>query len=131
MTLEALSRKRTAFDHEREVRLIYPLTIEKDAVFDYLLAYFSYYKNNEMLELLCRENHTINYQDYSEVCKLLNVGESKRKTTNISISTKPNIIKGVMVHPFAPEWYADTVKTYCDNHSISFEGKSTLYELGN
>jgi len=50
----------------------------------------------------------------------------------IPVSIKCHIselIHDVQVHPLAPDWYANTVKMFCDSYGIKFSGKSKLYDL--
>ena len=49
------------------------------------------------------------------------------ETKDVSFANNPHFLKGVMVHPQAPDWYVDTVRSFCDNHLLPFEGKSKLY----
>lgn len=48
---------------------------------------------------------------------------------DIPIPDINEFIKGVMVHPFADDWYVDIVKSVCDKYNLSFDGKSELYKL--
>ena len=129
IVLDSLTRKRTVFSHEKEVRLICPSPIGDGAmeIIDYYIAFFTSIGDTEMIKRLCQEKHTIDPYDESQVQHLLNIGDGRRITKDISFSKCPYLIKGVMVHPLAPDWYVDTVKIFCNNHSIPFEGKSKLY----
>lgn len=127
--LDSLVRKRNAFSHENEVRLIYPLHMDGHgmSVRDYYIAYFAHFGDEEMTRELCAGKHTIDPANYSKVCKLLNTDKEKKTTKSISFLKCPDLIKGVMVHPLAPDWYVETVKTFCDKNSVPFDGKSKLY----
>ena len=40
-----------------------------------------------------------------------------------------NIIKSVMVDPFAPECFDRTLNTYCEINRIKYTEKSKLYDI--
>lgn len=48
-------------------------------------------------------------------------------TVDIPISNISEFIKGVMVHPFANDWYVDIVESVCNKFNLTFDGKSKLY----
>lgn len=129
--LESICRKREAFSHEQEVRMVYPLRWENNQtdLADHVIAYCKYYGADELVNVLLDDPHSIDVNNLSEVKQLLNVDEFKKTTLDISFEKKPNLIRGVMVNPFAPEWFVQTVETYCIDHKLPFEGKSKLYEL--
>ena len=52
-----------------------------------------------------------------------------KPTIDIPIPNINEFIKGVMVHPFANDWYVDIVKSVCDRFNLPFDGKSELYKL--
>lgn len=54
---------------------------------------------------------------------------ANEKSIKISFSHIKNFIKTVLVLPFAPEWYVETVETFCRANDIIFLGKSKLYDL--
>ena len=127
--LKALSQKRSAFEHEKEVRLIkyYKFSGIDDAE-QHIYAWLALSKCEDHLEIL---------EDYfsgesmdeklQAVVQTLNIGNSAKQTENVSFSHIPGFIEGVLVHPLAPEWYVDIVREFCRRNHIPFEGKSTLY----
>lgn len=127
--LDSLTRKRTAFSHEKEVRLICALKIEGTewGMIDYYIAYFAQCGDLSTVSELCKHNHRIDPSNKLQICQLLNKDDARKTTKEISFAKNPGLIRGVMVHPLAPDWYVETVKTFCDRHSIPFDGKSKLY----
>lgn len=55
----------------------------------------------------------------------------RTKTLDIKISNIHEFIKDVTVHPLAPEWYVEIVKSFCEHFSIPFNGKSNIYDFDN
>lgn len=56
----------------------------------------------------------------------------KFEDNNVRIEDAGNIkeyIKGVMVHPLAPQWYVTIVEDICKMKNIRFEGQSDIYTL--
>ncbi len=131
LLLDALCRKRKAFSHEHEYRLIHALPCPETGytMQDYLTAYFSCSGNTTAAEYLATNlEHSVDIHNKNELMRLLYIGEYKKNSIDISYEGK-NIIKGVMVTPFAPDWFVDTVKQFCENNNIDFEGKSALYDI--
>ena len=124
-----ISLKRTAFEHEIEVRLVkhYRFLSEEDFKRHYM-AWMAIKGNSKSLEIAEElfPNCTMD-QQVEGIAGLLNIGTMAKETLDISFSHMPQFIDGVMIHPFAPEWYVDIVKDFCDNNSVPFEGKSNLY----
>ena len=132
--ITALSVKRKAFSHEKEVRLFYRLWFEgvndnylHKRCFDYLAAENVFEKIEIKKEL---EKMGIDFKE-DDPFTILNMGENKIKRINITFDHIPNFIQGVMVHPLAEDWYVKIVEDFCKNNKIRFEGKSTLYERKN
>lgn len=57
--------------------------------------------------------------------KLLNT----EKTYPIALGDVKAFVQNVLVHPAAPDWYADTVKLFCEAYGIRFGGRSDIYVL--
>ncbi len=129
MRLKAFAQKRTAFSHEKEYRLIKPYRYNGDydisRHFKALIALNEpasrYRILNELFPDLPME------EQVDELIKILNIGKNAVETNEVSFRHIPNFIKGVMVHPFAEEWYVEVVKDFCKINNIPFEGKSNLY----
>lgn len=96
---DLISQKRTAFSHEKEVRLYYTDYNEFD---EFEKAVFNNLTNSP------KKNEPV-------------------KCCPVSFKDVDNFIVGVQVNPFAPDWYVKTVKKYCELNNIPFEGKSQLY----
>ena len=131
LVLQSLCHKRTAFSHEKEVRLIMPSPINNATpplLIDYIIAYFSIVNpDRELVDMLCEQRYSVDRRNMQTMYKLLNYGQEKHETKDVSFANNPHFLKGVMVHPQAPDWYVDTVRSFCDNHLLPFEGKSKLY----
>ena len=127
--LEAIAKKRKAFSHEQEIRLISCFKFASEEDFHtHVKALMAISEHPQRVEILESMYPTKTLEDsVTEVCKFLNVGNVRQTTKDVSFAHIPNFIEGVMVHPMAPDWFADVVNEYCRIHSIPFEGKSTLY----
>ncbi len=127
--LQSLAYKRTAFSHEKEVRLIrcYKYIDENDAL-------------NHVKALLCLQDDPNRWkliesmfpdksmeEKVEKILDILNLGKNSKQTKEISYRHIPDFIDSVMVHPLAPMWYVDIVEEFCRRNHISFEGKSKLY----
>ena len=127
--LKALGIKRTAFEHEKEVRLINHYRFKDDADFEkQVKAFLAVHKHPQMVRIFESLNSGEPLEETIENCiELLNLGTLKKPVKKISFKHIPNFIEGVKVHPLAPDWYVDVVKEYCSRNNISFDGKSKLY----
>ena len=127
--LSSLAYKRTAFCHEREVRLIsqYKYQDEQDAQ-RHVKAVFIQYKHPDRAKMLESIFPDMEMEDQIDcLVNLLNIGADCKKTKDVSFLHIPDFISGVMVHPMAPGWYVDVVQEYCKRNNIPFEGQSELY----
>lgn len=127
---KAISCKRLAFEHEKEVRLIQHYRFSSDDdFFQHIKTFLAVYDEKRRVQLLDSLYPGKSAEEQVEAAvKLLNVGKNRECTRQISFSHIPDFIEGVLVNPFAPDWYVDIVKQYCSLNSIHFEGKSTLYQ---
>lgn len=128
--MKAISCKRLAFEHEKEVRLIQHYRFSSDEDFrQHIKTFLAVYDEKRRVQLLDSLYPGKSAEEQVEAAvKLLNVGKNRECTRQISFSHIPDFIEGVLVNPFAPDWYVDIVKQYCSLNSIHFEGKSTLYQ---
>ena len=129
--LSALAYKRTAFEHEKEVRLInlYKYQNEQDAQ-QHVKAVFIQHGHSErikMLESMFSTDNMTFEEKLDKVIELLNLGDKRKETKEISYAHITAFIEGVMVHPLAPDWYVEVVKEFCKRNNVPFEGKSELY----
>jgi len=61
-----------------------------------------------------------NVQDRSAPIKLVKY---------IDLEKSPGFIRSVMLHPRAPDWFSETLSTYCKSNGLNYLGNSTLYKL--
>lgn len=120
--------KRRAFSHENEVRIIYTMHIPKDEWGNYSNQ-LDFYDCANTDEIECNDGikRKIAPDGYFQIEKSLNL-DLKKKYIKIDFSKIVNFIDSVLVNPFAPEWFVDTVKTFCKQYEIKFVGKSKLYD---
>ena len=125
----SLAYKRTAFCHEKEVRLIstYKYRDEQDAQ-QHIKAVYIQYHHPESVTILESMFPELEFDEkLDRVIELLNIGDKCKETKEISYAHIPDFVDGVMVHPLAPDWYIEVVKEFCKRNNIPFEGKSNLY----
>ena len=124
--LKAFALKRKAFQHECEVRLIshYRFNGTEDA-HEHIKAFMALDKSDSGRKILKSYGNSVE-ESIHRIVSLMNLN-GQQKTKEIYFDRIPNFIQGVQVHPFAPQWYVDTVEQFCSQHSIPFEGKSQLY----
>lgn len=116
--------KREGFSHEKEYRLIDLYRFEDgDDAKKHIIA-LNYYLT-EFKNLDCEINDIV--KEIENNLKLLNVGKYKITHKDIHVDSINNLIEGVMVNPFSPKWYIETVKKYCEINGIRFDGISQLY----
>lgn len=133
---QIIALKRTAFSHEKEVRLVWRYKFKDDgdakrhisAVIGLAfpdLPSDSKEKDTvmEIIDSLAPGNPK---KAVEEIVDITNANVAI-KTKQISFAGINNFIQGVEVHPLAPEWYVQTVEQYCMEHNVFFEGKSKLY----
>ena len=124
----SLAYKRTAFCHEKEVRLInaYRYKDEQD-VQQHVKAVLVQYEHPERVKIIESLFSDEEFDKKMErLIELLNLGDKRKETKEISYAQISDFIDGVMVHPLAPEWYVETVNEYCRINNIPFESKSKL-----
>lgn len=124
--LQLIAIKRKAFAHEKEVRVIdfYRFTNEdaENKVTKLLLTF-----NEGMRNEYFMKNEEINIEKFvEETVTDMNLNQ-RIKTKKIAFGHINNFICDVMLHPMAPDWFVDTVSTYCSINGIKFVGKSSLY----
>lgn len=129
--------KRQAFSHEQEVRLLlngaYSIK-EEDVLYkmflelykDSYLKQYNYYITDELetplLEPVLYNGQLMLIDDYRMEIEKFSPPPIVRVPINVS-----NIIESVMISPFAPDWYSDTVELLCNQYGIRYSGKSKLY----
>lgn len=123
---ELLKLKRKAFAHEQEIRLVkhYKFLSTEDAIdkIKGLLTLLG--KNKKFFEKV--ELEQIN-EEADKLISSLNFN-LQQSTMSVSFSHIDNFIESVMLNPFAPDWFDDTLRLFCNKHNIKYIGKSKLYE---
>lgn len=127
MLLKYIAQKRSAFEHEKEVRLLYIDKIDEHKVEPAIrnLYYFMMGKAGKTEDIDISKvdlDELKEYLNYSNIC-------GDRPYHKVSFTHVAGFIEGVMVHPLASEWYTDMVRMFCEKNNIPFEGKSELYKL--
>jgi hypothetical protein len=129
--LSSMAYKRTAFSHEKEVRLIkrYRYRDQEDAEL-HIKALMVVSEHPQFVEIIDSMYPGMPVEEkVREISKILNIGIEEKKTKDISYAHIPDFIEGVMVHPLAPRWYVEVVQEYCNRNNIPFEGQSELYRV--
>lgn len=120
-----IAQKRLAFRHEEEIRLIYTDKIPEDkipSIFGSLMITEKTLNGDNDVNIF-----QYNINDIAGDLEFANLYQSK-KCHPVSFQHIPNFIKGIMVNPFASDWYVNTVETYCKLNNLPFEGRSELYK---
>ena len=127
----SLAYKRTAFCHEKEVRLITQyLYRDKDDAELHIKALMVVNEHPNRVEILESMYPGLEWQEKIErIVELLNLGDNCKTTKDVSFAHIPNFISGIMVHPMAPKWYVEVVQEFCRRNNIPFEGQSELYRV--
>lgn len=122
---DVIKIKRRAFEHEQEVRLIHHMKFKDTEEANLCVSDF--------IRLTTRDPKFFQHIDIEDIPEEVSKMESrlnylvKNKVKSIDFSGVSNFIEGVLVNPFAADWFCDTVEPFCDNNGIGFEGKSKLY----
>lgn len=115
----SITKKRTAFMHEEEVRLIKINPTETQLSFG----------TNELFKfantLSLNKNLTV---EQTKDIKKFNNCEYVEKI-QIPFNNIDNFIDSVMLNPFAPDWFNETLELFCKEYNINYLGKSKLYEI--
>ena len=127
--IRSLAIMRSAFRHEREVRLIKHFKFANiDDLQNHIKAFLSIHEHPQMVELIESLYPGLSTEEQVDnIIHLLNVGKDRQTTYDVSFEDIDGFIKGVRVHPMAPDWYVNIVGEYCKRNSVPFLGKSKLY----
>lgn len=122
--VEQFFHKREAFEHEKEVRIIY-IDSKADVAFRNRL--------NRLRRILINELSIKGIVDYNEfICNIINqdtIGVlGTEDSISLPITSISTYIKCIRVHPLAEEWYVKLIEKLCNANGIVFGGKSDLYE---
>ncbi|MCY9457352.1 hypothetical protein [Bacillus inaquosorum] len=116
--------KRKAFSHEQELRLVthYKFNGAED-VKEYVKDFLKLSGNSKFYKNIESEKIP---DEVARIISKLNLN-LKDKTYQVCYGHIDNFIKSVMLNPFAPEWFNDTLKMFCETYGINYLGKSQLY----
>lgn len=121
--LPILLKKRKAFAHENEVRLVTDLDLT------YLKESMQAVPKTLMIEQAIEKLIELG-EITSDQAK--NILEKKSHLTGkkyVSFEDIPDFIKSVLVNPLAPKWFVEMVGEYCKDNKLPFLGQSQLYTL--
>ena len=65
-------------------------------------------------------------EEISKLVKKTNAN-LQEKIKYVDFDEIDEFIDSVVLNPFAPEWFNETLKAFCDNNKLRYLGKSTLY----
>jgi hypothetical protein len=133
-------QKRESFSHEKEIRMFYKHQLEN-------LLFFNIEKHpehstedlNELIKGL-KDYFTKNLEFLPSkflitIQKYLHKFEDEDPTFSINLDVENikinELIKSVLVHPQAPDFYVKIIKKYCKRFDIKFLDKSLLYTFDN
>ncbi|MDQ7158908.1 hypothetical protein RCG63_02720 [Lactococcus lactis] len=121
---DLFSRKRKAFDHEKEVRLINHIKFPNDTIElkKYIKAILIvHFKKFELVP------KNINLEEFLDSqIKLIN-GNHTEVIKKIPVTPINQFIKSVQLNPRAQDWQDDMMKTFCKKFNLNYLGKSALY----
>lgn len=116
--LEPYFHKRKAFGHEKEYRVVILDETNGGVLIDAATN-------------IVRKALT-NNDDISGICDSIKKGLpifDRENRSGISINVSPKeYITGVIVNPFAEDWFVLLIESMCKKYRIPFKGKSQLYE---
>lgn len=120
---KVLLRKRTAFKHEEEIRLLTNVDL-------------SYLKDNKTAEQralmnkglqVLRDRGQISEAEFQTGWSNNNKTINPDKVKYIGFKHIDNFIESILLHPLSPDWFVETVQMYCKLNNIRYLGKSKLY----
>ncbi len=132
-----LYKKRMAFQHENEVRMVYYHMLQAIPIIG--IQQHPDHNSAEKNELLSKSKNCFdenkNFLPEQFLNMISNYLEKFKKETTAEIDlTKENLltkdlIKSVVVHPQSAEYYVKIIEKYCNRHKINFKSKSKLYDF--
>jgi hypothetical protein len=122
---EVIKTKRRAFEHEKEVRLIHHKKFRDIEEANVCVSDFIRLTTGEPKFFQHIELEDIS-DEVDKMISRLNY-EAKNKVKPVDFSRVSNFIEGVLINPFAPDWFCGTVQLLCERQGIKFDGKSKLY----
>lgn len=121
-----LLRKRPQYAYEQEIRLL------SDIDLDYMRTSRSPGKAKMMepaLRKLVEVGQISKKQYETGMTDLGSQSMPVPKYRYIKFNHIPDFVKSIMVNPGAPDWFVETVETYCSINNQHFVGKSRFHDL--
>lgn len=123
---EPYFHKREVFKHEGEYRLL--ISDNRLYIADGLSSLGVKFKIDEQIQNK-NEEEIIDYLTEKIYEQRVNWKELESGVRIEDAGDIGEYIDGVMVHPLAPQWYADIVEDICKSRNIHFDGQSNIYTL--
>lgn len=123
---EPYFHKREVFKHEGEYRLL--ISDNRLYIADGLSSLGVKFKIDEQIQNK-NEEEIIDYLTEKIYEQRANWKELENGVRIEDAGDIGEYIDGVMVHPLAPQWYADIVEDICKSRNIHFDGQSNIYTL--
>ena len=135
-TFEPFIQKRKAFSHEKEIRMFYKHQLEEIFIFN--IEKHPGHSNEDFNELYKDlKDCFINKKEFLPskflfaIQKYLYKFEKEDPTVQIILADEKiainELIKSILIHPQAPDFYVKIIKKYCKKFKIEFVDKSSLY----
>lgn len=132
--------KRTAFEHEKEVRLLSHLKYSLDENSDFSAEkLFNKYLfiNNEDYQTKILSSFKNEDKSKEDIIAFIEENTSdpvinsnfREKTKSVHIPNIQNFIVSIELNPLAPDWLDKTVLKFCELYNIKYIGKSELYKI--
>jgi len=123
--IELIGTKREAFSHEKEVRLVkYNKFSDMDDANKHITAFLALNGMDKYFDNIEIENIK---EKVEELVKKINQN-IQTKIQYIRFETVDNFIESVMLNPFAPDWFDDTLQFFCKKNNLKYLGRSKLYK---
>lgn len=127
---DIITKKRRAFSHEEEVRLIthmkFPFETEK--IEKIIIDFLKITDEDKVAKFFKDKSIDESVTEIKDIIKSFNINLDK-KINQVSFDHIPNFIDSVMLNPFAPDWFNETLSQLCKNYNINYLGKSKLYDV--
>ena len=121
---EPFFHKRTAFEHEKETRIILHITDYSNA-FTYMTVNMFRQNYKYVSKDLPEEERII--ETYNRIYQGKAYPHTLEREFYVSIPDMKEYLTGIRVHPQAEKWFVDLVEKICVRFSIPFLGQSDLY----
>ncbi|MGE0329371.1 MAG: hypothetical protein AB7P37_01610 [Ramlibacter sp.] len=123
---EVFASKRSAFEHEHEVRLITSPQLQwlenQNPVPAEILSVMP-----SLLDQLVAKGDLSEAEKVTAMTKFAEKNSPRPQFHHVDFASQPHFLRSVLVHPRAPDWFRRTVDAFCSAHGVPFLGKSKLY----